>query len=353
MLMNEKTVRPRGEGDAQFRALHDTPPTSLAHVSGRRVQLEQERSSTRSLSSREQGGVKDALDHDVDQHARELRDGERPQVRRAVLGRQQGQSAAWSSSRPTRFADPVVTPDASRRCRTSARTRSTIAQQRTSTSTRSSPASTSARSVRTPFHVLAGYEQRQSDVRRRAARSRAGRVQQRPAASRQRRRVVPGHGQRRDARPVSSASSRRFNYGWNNRYLARGRPQPRRLVAVRAEQASTAPSRRRRSPGASRTSRSSSNHIGFVNDLKLRGSWGRLGNDRIDDYLFQQTININSGNYAFNNALVERRDAGPHREPGHRLGDDRADERRHRRRAVQQQALVHRRRLQQADDAAS
>ena len=48
MLMNEKTVRPRGEGDAEFRALHDTPPTSLAHVSGRHVQLEQERRTTRS-----------------------------------------------------------------------------------------------------------------------------------------------------------------------------------------------------------------------------------------------------------------------------------------------------------------
>src|SRR5262249_16435873 len=30
MLMDEKTVRPRGEGDAQFRAIHDTPPTSLS-----------------------------------------------------------------------------------------------------------------------------------------------------------------------------------------------------------------------------------------------------------------------------------------------------------------------------------
>ncbi|CAN5428488.1 hypothetical protein BH09GEM1_BH09GEM1_37080 [soil metagenome] len=30
VLMDEKTVRPRGEGNAQFRVLHDTPPTSLA-----------------------------------------------------------------------------------------------------------------------------------------------------------------------------------------------------------------------------------------------------------------------------------------------------------------------------------
>src|SRR5689334_21785638 len=30
MLMDEKTARPRGEGDAEFRVLHDTPPTSLA-----------------------------------------------------------------------------------------------------------------------------------------------------------------------------------------------------------------------------------------------------------------------------------------------------------------------------------
>ncbi|HEX7979047.1 MAG TPA: hypothetical protein VF461_10620, partial [Gemmatimonadaceae bacterium] len=45
-------------------------------------------------------------------------------------------------------------------------------------------------------------------------------------------------------------------------------------------------------------------HAGFVNEFKLRGSWGRLGNDRIGDYLFQQTINVNSGNYNFNNALA-------------------------------------------------
>ena len=45
------------------------------------------------------------------------------------------------------------------------------------------------------------------------------------------------------------------------------------------------------------------NHVGFIDDLKLRGSWGRLGNDQIADYLFQQTININSGNYPFNNTL--------------------------------------------------
>jgi TonB-dependent SusC/RagA subfamily outer membrane receptor len=30
MLMYERTARPRGEGDAQFRAIHDTPPTALA-----------------------------------------------------------------------------------------------------------------------------------------------------------------------------------------------------------------------------------------------------------------------------------------------------------------------------------
>ena len=30
VLMEEKTVRPRGEGNAEFRVLHDTPPTSLA-----------------------------------------------------------------------------------------------------------------------------------------------------------------------------------------------------------------------------------------------------------------------------------------------------------------------------------
>ena len=44
--------------------------------------------------------------------------------------------------------------------------------------------------------------------------------------------------------------------------------------------------------------------FGAITDLKVRGSWGRLGNDRIGDYLYQQTINLNSGNYNFGNTLV-------------------------------------------------
>ena len=58
--------------------------TRMAPTAGARAR------STRSRSSRAVGRREVALDHDVDQHAGELRDGERPQVRRTVLGRQQG-----------------------------------------------------------------------------------------------------------------------------------------------------------------------------------------------------------------------------------------------------------------------
>lgn len=44
--------------------------------------------------------------------------------------------------------------------------------------------------------------------------------------------------------------------------------------------------------------------FGFITDLKLRGSWGRLGNERIGDYLYQQNIDINTGNYNFGGNLA-------------------------------------------------
>src|SRR5215203_97740 len=57
-LMNEKVARPRGEGDAQFRALHDTPPTSLATYSD--GQYSWSKSAFNPLAQlREQGWFKD------------------------------------------------------------------------------------------------------------------------------------------------------------------------------------------------------------------------------------------------------------------------------------------------------
>jgi TonB-linked SusC/RagA family outer membrane protein len=94
----------------------------------------------------------------------------------------------------------------------------------------------------------------------------------------------------------------RFNYAWANKYLLEAN--------VRRDGSSRFGPNRKYGvfPSVSAAWRVSDesffkDHVGFINDLKLRGSWGKLGNDRIDDYLFQQTININSGNYNFGNTL--------------------------------------------------
>jgi TonB-linked SusC/RagA family outer membrane protein len=95
----------------------------------------------------------------------------------------------------------------------------------------------------------------------------------------------------------------RANYAWNNRYLAE-------FDLSHDGSSRFGPNSKYGTfPSASLAWRVSDepilrNRLGPVSDLKLRGSWGRLGNDRIADYLFQQTFNINSGNYNFNNTLA-------------------------------------------------
>ena len=37
------------------------------------------------------------------------------------------------------------------------------------------------------------------------------------------------------------------------------------------------------------------NSISFINDLKIRGSWGQTGNDRIDEYQYLTTYGYVSG----------------------------------------------------------
>ena len=59
MLMHEKTGRPRGEGDAQFRAIHDTPPTVLATYPDGAYSWNRSNQYNPLALLREQGWVKD------------------------------------------------------------------------------------------------------------------------------------------------------------------------------------------------------------------------------------------------------------------------------------------------------
>jgi len=121
---------------------------------------------------------------------------------------------------------------------------------------------------------------------------------------------LPGSGDASFQNTGSSANTNRLvgmfsrlNYGWNNKYLFEAN--------VRRDGSSRFGPARKYGvfPSFSAAWRISDesffqDRIGIVNELKLRASWGRLGNDRIGDYLFQQTIDVNSGNYTFNNALA-------------------------------------------------
>ena len=45
------------------------------------------------------------------------------------------------------------------------------------------------------------------------------------------------------------------------------------------------------------------NAVPWVNDLKIRGSWGELGNQAIGDYPYQALISLGT-NYPFGNSLA-------------------------------------------------
>ena len=233
MLMHEKTARPRGEGDAQFRAIHDTPPTSLATYPDGAYSWSRTSQYNPLALLREQGWVKDrwitTSINTLAAYAMEngLKFGAQFEADNKDNRKLEFQPT-YTLLRPVRES-PTVAQDEER-----PHAIDRLAEQRTSTWTRSSRASTSAPSARTLFHLLTGYEQRQSDVRWLQAQP-VGRVQQRTPAPRQRRRDVPVHGQRRERdapRPAVRAPQLRLE----QQVSARVRPQPRRLVAVRPEQ---------------------------------------------------------------------------------------------------------------------
>jgi TonB-linked SusC/RagA family outer membrane protein len=296
MLMNEKVVRPRGEGDAQFRSLHDTPPTSIARYPDGAYGWS--RSAFNPVALLKEQGFFDSRWRTGLLDVRANYDFLNGLRFSAQFSGDNKENRGLEFIPTYRFADPNA-PTVARmeRVRTFSRdTRNTdinLEYQAIGEYERSFGEHAAK--------LLVGYDQRQSDHDDVFA--------QREGAYNNDLQL-PGSGDASFQSTGSNAvSSRlvgvfsRLNYGWANRYLLEGN--------VRRDGSSRFGPAKKYGvfPSVSAAWRASDepllrNRLGFVNDLKFRGSWGRLGNDRIGDYLFQQTINLNSGNYNFNNALA-------------------------------------------------
>jgi TonB-linked SusC/RagA family outer membrane protein len=296
MLMDEKTVRPRGEGDAQFRAIHDTPPTSLAKYPDGTYSWSKSDYNPLALL-REQGNVKARwITTSVNlTGAYTLENG----FRFGTQFEADNKDNRNLDFNPTyRLTDEVRSPTTARQ--EHART-SSIDSRNWNFNMDAQLTGEYERSFGPhAFHLLTGYEQRQSEF---------DAVQASRDGAYNNDLQLPGNGDVTLQGTGSGASQTRIvrqfarlNYGWNNRYLLE-------MDVSHDGSSRFGPSKRFGTfPSASLAWRVSEEpffkqHISFIDDLKLRGSWGRLGNDQISDYLFQQTININSGNYAFGNVL--------------------------------------------------
>ena len=297
VLMDEKTVRPRGEGNALFRALHDTPPTSLSKYADGSYSWS--KSAFNPLAQlQEDGNVRSRwITTSVNTLANyDLENG----MKFGVQFSADNKDNRNLDFQPTyRFTDQVVSPTVPKM--ENVRTNSTDAR-RTDFNLDAQVTGDYEKSFGShALHFLGGYEQRQTEFDSVSA-GRSG------AYSNDLQ--LPGSGDATLQNTGSSASVTRlvrqfarFNYAWNNKYL---------FEADVSHDGSSrfGPSKKYGTfPSASVAWRVSDesffrNHASFINDLKLRGSWGRLGNDRIGDYLFQQTIALNSGNYNFNNVLA-------------------------------------------------
>ena len=296
MLMSERTMRPRGEGDAQFRSLHDTPPTSLSQYPDGSYSWS--RSPFNPLAQLREQGYNNSRWRTSSINTRAVYALENGLKFSGYLTGDNKDNRGLEFTPAYRFVDPA-TPAIVRyeSIRTTSRdTRNNdynLELQATGEFERSFGLHAT--------HLLVGYDQRQSDhddvfAERQGAYNNDLQL--------------PGSGDLTLQNTGSNANTNRLvgvfsrvNYGWNNKYLFEA--NVRRDGSSRfgpAKKYGVFPS----VSAAWRVSDESffRNRIGFVNDLKLRGSWGRLGNDRIGDYLFQQTININSGNYNFNNLLA-------------------------------------------------
>ncbi|HVS61026.1 MAG TPA: TonB-dependent receptor [Gemmatimonadaceae bacterium] len=295
-LMNERVMRPRGEGDALFRALHDTPPTSVALYPDGGYGWS--RSPFNPLAQLREQGYNNSRWRTSSISTRAVYQLENGLKFSGYFTGDNKENRGLEFTPMYRFVDQT-TPTVARmeNIRTNSRdTRNTdynVEVQATGEYERTFGLHAT--------HLLVGYDQRQSDhddvfAERQGAYN--NELQ------------LPGSGDASLQNTGSNANSNRlvgvfsrFNYGWSNKYLFEA--NVRRDGSSRfgpAKKYGVFPS----VSAAWRVSDESffQNHVGFINELKLRGSWGRLGNDRIGDYLFQQTININSGNYNFNNALA-------------------------------------------------
>ena len=296
VLMDEKVVRPRGEGNAQFRVLHDTPPTSLAQYADGSYSWS--KSAFNPLAQlREDGNVKQRwISTSVNTLAQYALENGLKFGAQFEADNKDNRNLDFQPSYA--FYDQVVSPTVAKM--SNVRSNSTDSRN-TNFNTDAQLTGEFERSYGDhAFHVLTGYEQRQQEFDFVFA-SRAGAYNNDLQ--------LPGNGDVTFQNTGSSASQTRLvrefgrvNYGFKNRYLFEG-------DISRDGSSRFGPNRKYGNfPSASVAWRVSDesffrNHVGFVDDLKLRGSWGRLGNDQIADYLFQQTINLNSGNYNFGNVL--------------------------------------------------
>ncbi|AHG93829.1 TonB-dependent outer membrane protein, SusC/RagA (plasmid) [Gemmatirosa kalamazoonensis] len=296
MLMDEHVVRPRGEGDAQFRALHDTPPTSLAFYPDGSYSWSKSAFNPVALL-REQGNVNSRW-RTASLNTRAVYDWKNGLKVSGYFTGDNKDNRDLDFRPAYRFVDEA-TPTVARMENVRNVSRDTrnndynIEVQATGEYERMFGSHQT--------HLLVGYDQRQSDhddvfAERQGAYNNDLQL--------------PGQGDASFQNTGSNARTSRlvgifgrFNYNWNNRYLFEAN--------LRRDGSSRfGPNKKYGTfPSFSAAWRLSEEpmlrgRLGFIDDLKLRGSWGRLGNDRIGDYLFQQTINLNSGNYTFNNALA-------------------------------------------------
>lgn len=295
ILMNERVLRARGEGDATFRALHDTPPTSLSLTQD--GQYSWSRSPFNPLAQLREQGYNNSRWRTGSINTRATYALENGLKFTGYFEGDNKDNRGLEFTPNYRFLEPGTTVVKYENVRTTSRdtrnTDFTTEVQATGEYDRSRGAHAA--------HLLVGFDRRQTDhddvfAERQGAYNNDLQL--------------PGSGDASLQNTGSGANTTRLlglfsrlNYGWNNRYLFEAN--------VRRDGSSRFGPAKKYGvfPSVSAAWRVSDEPIfrgrlGFINDLKLRGSWGRLGNDRIDDYLFQQTININQGNYNFNNALA-------------------------------------------------
>jgi TonB-linked SusC/RagA family outer membrane protein len=296
MLMDERVVRPMGEGDAQFRALHDTPPTSIAFYPDGSYGWS--KSAFNPVALLREQGRNDSRWRTASLNTRAAYDFKNGLKFSGYFTGDNKDNRGLDFRPAYRFTDRNA-PNVARmeNVRTVSRdTRNTdynMEVQATGEYERTFRGHTA--------HLLAGYDQRRSDhddvfAERQGAYNNDLQL--------------PGSGDVSFQSTGSNANTARLvglfsrlNYNWLGRYLFEAN--------VRRDGSSRFGPNKKYGvfPSVSAAWRISDepffrDRVGVVTDLKLRGSWGRLGNDRIGNYLYQQTINLNSGNYNFNNALA-------------------------------------------------